>query len=181
MISAHSISSASGARVGQELRAALRGWIVELATGGVGAEVVLVARQLKRGGVVVEPPRQARILRVPEVDAGVLVPVEEVRRERLRRALVFQRPIGHLDRALGDAFAIKTREHAGGATTVEAVAVVEDAQPHVFRRYQHVGPSAMRQMPIHIATLPPCHIGLATSATWPRLMTSASTREVAPS
>ena len=88
MISAHSISSASGAAskpnfagdgVGQELGAALRRRIVELAPGRVGAEVVLVARQLERRRVVVEPPGQARVLRVAKVDARVLVAVEAVR------------------------------------------------------------------------------------------------------
>ena len=95
MISAHSISSASGAASKPNFAATvlarnfvqlLAVGVVELAAGGVRAEVVLVARQLERRRVVVEPPGQARILRVAEVDAGVLVPVEAVRRERLRRS-----------------------------------------------------------------------------------------------
>ena len=143
MISAHLISSASGAAsnpnlarhgVGQELRAALRLRIVELAPGRVGAEVILVARKLERRGVVVEPPGQARILRVAEIDAGILVAVEAVGRERVRLPFVLEGPERDLDRPLGDAFPVETGEHARRAATVEAVAVIEDAQAHFAKR-----------------------------------------------
>ena len=73
-----------GHGVGQELGAALRLRIVELPAGGVGAEMVFVAGQLKCRGVVVEPPGQAGVLGVAKVDAGVFVAVEAVGGERLR-------------------------------------------------------------------------------------------------
>ena len=119
-----------GDGVGQELGAALGLGIVELAAGGVGAEVVLVAGQLERRGVVVEPPGEARVLRVAEVDAGVLVAVEVVGGERLRVPLVLERPVEDLQGPLGNPLAVEPGEHPRGAASIEAVAVVQHAQAH---------------------------------------------------
>src|SRR5207302_5707221 len=101
--------------------------------GRVRAEVVLVARQLERRGVVVEPPGQPRVLRVAKVDARVLVTVEALGRERLRISFVLERPVDDLHRSLRDALPVKPGEHARGAASVEAVAVIKDAQTH-FRK-----------------------------------------------
>ncbi len=119
-----------GDGVGQELGATLRFGIVELPAGGVGAEVVLVAGQLERRGVVVEPPGEARVLGVAEVDAGVLVSVEVVGGERLRVPFVLERAVDDLQRVLGDPLAIKPGEHPRGTASIEAVAVVQHAQAH---------------------------------------------------
>ena len=122
-----------GHGVGQELGAALGLRVVELSPGRVRAEVVLVAGQLERGGVVVEPPGQPRVLRVAKVDARVLVAVEALGRERLRIAFVLERPVDDLHGSLRDALPIKPGEHARGAASIEAVAVIKDAQTH-FRK-----------------------------------------------
>ena len=156
MISAHSTSSRSGADVeaelrghgvGQELRAALRRRVVELPPGRVGAEVRLVARLLERRRVVVEPPGQPRVLRVAEVDAGVLVAVEAVGRERLRVALVLERAVDDLDRLLGDALPVEAREDPRRAASVKAVAVIENAEAHTAKvaGARHQGKQDSRQ------------------------------------
>src|SRR5262249_33105128 len=112
------------------LGAALRVLVVELATGCVRAEVGLVAGELESRRVVVEPPREARVLRVAEVDARVLVAVEALRREGLRLALVLEGPVHDVHGPLGHALPVKAREHAGRAASVEAIAVIQDAQAH---------------------------------------------------
>ena len=142
MISAQSTSSRSGADVEAELRrhrrrdelgAALRRRVVELSPGRVGAEMRLVARLLERRRVVVEPPGQPRVLRVAKIDARVLVAVERVGRERLRVALVLERPVNDVDRPLRDPLAVEAREHPRRAASVKAVAVIQNAETHTAK------------------------------------------------
>ena len=83
--------------------------------------------------MVVEPPGQPRILRIAKIDARVLVAVERVGGERLRVALVLERPIDDVDRPLGDPLAVEAREDPRRAASVEAVAMIQNAETHIAK------------------------------------------------
>ena len=99
-----------GQHPGEKPGAALGLGVVELLPTPVSAKVRFVARQLKGRSVVVEPPIEARILAVAEVDAGVDVAVEQLAFDRLRFALVVHGRVGDLGRTLRQVLTEETRE-----------------------------------------------------------------------
>ena len=90
-----------------------------------------VAGQLKGRGVMVEPPVQAGALAVAEIDAGVDVAIEELGTDGVGIALVLHGRVGHLGRACGQVLAKEAGEETGRGSSVEAVAMEQDAQFHV--------------------------------------------------
>ena len=80
--------------------------------------------------MVVEPPGDARRGGVLEVDDGVLV-AGEFRLVEERASTVNQPVIG-VSGAGSDALAMEAREERGGAGSVEAFVVIEDADAHEY-------------------------------------------------
>jgi hypothetical protein len=89
-----------------------------------------VAGGLERARVVVEPPVKERRRREAEVDAGVHVRgLEDAGRERVA-LLVLHREIVDFPGVGALALLEVAPEHGGRGAPVEAVRVVEDAEPH---------------------------------------------------
>ncbi len=57
--------------------------VVELAPAGIAAEMFGIGGAEEGALMVIEPPRQARIARILEIDDGVFVAIEQFGRERL--------------------------------------------------------------------------------------------------
>ena len=102
--------------------------IVELPAAGVPAEMLRIFRVQEGALMMIEPPGQARIARVFEIDDGVFVAIEQARIEHLRRL------VGHpgiaefrirVNRARDEA-----AEEGGRGRPVKAVIVVQHAFQH---------------------------------------------------
>src|ERR1700680_4271438 len=99
--------------------------IVELSIALVALEVGGVCRREERALVMVEPPRDPGGTGVFEIDDGILVSVEigfvEERSGAMQEA--GEDEVG----VFANALAIEAREQGGGASSVEALVVVEDS------------------------------------------------------
>ena len=82
----------------------------------------------ERALVMIEPPGQPGIAGIFEVHNGVLIAVEELRLEHLRR-LVHHARIGKFRVGVEHAFH-EAAEEGRRSRAVEAVIVIEDAEPH---------------------------------------------------
>ena len=102
--------------------------IVHFLVAALVSEVLGVFGRQERALVMIEPPGQARVGGVLEIDDGVLVAVEHA---SLKQPLRFVRQAGEGEFRAGmePAFDEAAEEGRGGGA-VEAVVVIEDAYPH---------------------------------------------------
>ena len=93
----------------------------------------LVLLRLEGALVMVEPPGQARIGRVAEVDHGVLFAREGFLAEQLSGAVGQPAQADLLERKSGaDLLAVEAREGGSGRDAVEAMVVIADLQNGLF-------------------------------------------------
>jgi hypothetical protein len=114
-----------------ELRAGFAMDVEELLPAPVRKEMRLVLGGEECRLMMVEPPGEAVVRAVFEIDDGVLVPVELIAVERVARP-VHRRGVGHLRRRVHRRF-IEFGEDRGTRHPVETIAVIKYAQLHVSR------------------------------------------------
>ena len=103
-------------------------WATVTVAAGVALEVLLIGGVEERALVVIEPPGEARVAGVLEIDDGVLVAIEQRGVERLRRGVGHARIAEYRVRV--DSAPDKAAEEGSRGRSVETVIVIEDAYQH---------------------------------------------------
>jgi hypothetical protein len=114
--------------------AGAEGRIEELASAGIVPEMLGVLGGKKGALVMIEPPGEARVRRILEIDNRVDVAVEHARFEQLR-GFVRQAGIAEIGVRV-KLFLYKTAEEGRRSGAVEAMIVIENPHPHVYVEYQ---------------------------------------------
>jgi hypothetical protein len=114
--------------IDDELRARTVSGIVKLLPAVIGAKVEFVLAAQERALVMIEPPREARIARVLEIQDGIFVAIELDIKEQLPGTMC--QPLILELGVRADCIEIEVGEYGCGRQTIEAVVVKEYLHPH---------------------------------------------------
>src|ERR1700733_9567095 len=110
--------------------------IVKFLTGMIGAKIRCVRRRQERALMMIEPPRQPRRARILEINNRVLVAVENIVLEWLRRPVRHPR-ITKLHLRI-DSLAIKSRKNRRRRRAVKTLVVEKNSNRQLRSRGRHL-------------------------------------------